>query len=127
MFALFQLVYGLATPLQDAMKWLLDALKTTVVAPSLATAPPLVASFVIDGLIDGVGTVVSRRGYDPARLAASYEALDQTGNIATVSIGVVLEKVLAQEGPERVLALAFGPGMTLEWSILSRRDAATRA
>ncbi len=59
MFALFQLVFGVGVPLQDAMKWLLDALKGNVAAPLLANAPPLVASFVLDGLIDGVGTVLT--------------------------------------------------------------------
>ena len=58
MFALFQAVFGIGVPLQDATKWLLDALKSGV-APLFANAPPLVASFVQDGLIDGVGTVVT--------------------------------------------------------------------
>ena len=40
MFAVFQAVFGLGVPLQDATKWLLDALKTGVVAPALETAPP---------------------------------------------------------------------------------------
>ena len=59
MFALFQAVFGIGVPLQDATKWLLDALKAGVVAPLFAHAPPLVASFVQDGLIDGVGTVLT--------------------------------------------------------------------
>jgi ferrous iron transport protein B len=59
MFAIFQAVYGVGIPLQDAMKWLLDALKSNALAPLLAQAPPLVRSFVLDGLVDGVGTVVS--------------------------------------------------------------------
>jgi predicted naringenin-chalcone synthase len=72
-------------------------------------------------ILDAVRGVLVRKGFDGDKLAASYEALDQTGNIATVSVGVVLEKVLAHEGLEKILALAFGPGMTLEWSILGRR------
>ncbi len=59
MFAMFQLVFGVGVPLQDAMKWLLDGLKSGIVAPLFANAPPLVASFVLDGLIDGVGTVLT--------------------------------------------------------------------
>ncbi len=59
MFALFQAVFGIGVPLQDATKWLLDALKAGVVAPLFAHSPPLVASFVQDGLIDGVGTVLT--------------------------------------------------------------------
>jgi ferrous iron transport protein B len=59
MFAVFQAVYGIGVPLQDGMKWLLDALKNDILAPALANAPPLVRSFVIDGLVDGVGTVAT--------------------------------------------------------------------
>jgi len=59
MFAVFQTVFGLGVPLQDATKWLLDALKTGVIAPALETAPPMVRSFVIEGLVDGVGTVAT--------------------------------------------------------------------
>ncbi len=59
MFLVFQAVYGIGVPLQDGMKWLLDAFKTGIVAPALAGAPPLVRSFVADGLVDGVGTVAT--------------------------------------------------------------------
>ncbi|HYQ99762.1 MAG TPA: ferrous iron transport protein B [Casimicrobiaceae bacterium] len=59
MFLVFQAVYGIGVPLQDGMKWLLDAFKSGVVAPALASAPPLVRSFVADGLVDGVGTVAT--------------------------------------------------------------------
>jgi len=59
MFAIFQAVYGIGVPLQDAMKWLLDGLKSNMLAPLLAQAPPLARSFVLDGLVDGVGTVVT--------------------------------------------------------------------
>jgi alpha-pyrone synthase len=72
-------------------------------------------------ILDAVAESIEARGFRGRRLDASYEALDQTGNIATVSIGVVLEKVLADDSRRKVLAMAFGPGMTLEWSVLARR------
>jgi ferrous iron transport protein B len=59
MFAVFQAVFGIGVPLQDGTKWLLEALKSGVVVPLLAGAPPLLASFVEDGLVDGVGTVLT--------------------------------------------------------------------
>ncbi len=59
MFAVFQAVYGIGVPLQDGMKWMLDALKNGVLAPLLTESPPLLRSFVVDGLVDGVGTVVT--------------------------------------------------------------------
>jgi ferrous iron transport protein B len=58
MLGVFEAVYGIGVPLQDGMKWLLDALKNNALAPALATAPPLFRSFILDGLIDGVGTVI---------------------------------------------------------------------
>ena len=59
MFAVFQTVYGLGAPLQDGMKWLLDVLKNDILAVALAGAPPLARSFIVDGLVDGVGTVLT--------------------------------------------------------------------
>ncbi len=59
MFALFEAVFGVGVPLQEAMKWLLDVLKNDAIAPLLANAPPLLSSFVQEGLVDGVGTVAT--------------------------------------------------------------------
>jgi ferrous iron transport protein B len=59
MFVVFQAVYGVGAPLQDGMKWLLEALKSEVLAVALAGAPALLRSFVLDGLVDGVGTVLT--------------------------------------------------------------------
>ncbi len=59
MFGVFEAVYEIAVPLQDAMKWLLDLFKNDVVAPLLAGAPVIVQSFVQDGLVDGLGTVAA--------------------------------------------------------------------
>lgn len=59
MFALFQLVYGLGTPLQDALSALLTLLNTHIIIPALHNAPPPVTSFITDGLFNGIGTVLS--------------------------------------------------------------------
>ena len=59
MFGVFQAVYGIGVPLQDATKWLLDLLKNGVIGPALEEAPPLVRSFIVEGLVDGVGTVAT--------------------------------------------------------------------
>ncbi len=59
MFGLFQLVYGIGTPLQDGMSWLLDHVKTLILVPALQGAPAPLQSFLIDGLFNGVGTVLS--------------------------------------------------------------------
>ena len=59
MFGLFQLVYGIGTPLQDGTRWLLDQIKSAVLEPALRHAPLVMRSFLIDGLYNGVGTVLS--------------------------------------------------------------------
>ncbi len=59
MYLLFQAVYGLGVPLQDGMKWLLELLRHSGVEPLLANASPVLRSFVLEGLIDGFGTVLT--------------------------------------------------------------------
>jgi ferrous iron transport protein B len=55
----FQVVYGLGTPLQDGLAWLLDGLKSIWLEPWAAGLPAWAASFVIEGLYDGIGTVLT--------------------------------------------------------------------
>ncbi len=59
MFLLFQLVYGVGTPLQSLMEWLLLHFQTLALDPLLAHTPPLFKSFVEDGVFNGVGTVLT--------------------------------------------------------------------
>jgi len=59
MLLLFEIVYGIGLPLQDGLQWLIDAAKEAWLAPWLAAASPTVRSFVIEGLVDGVGTVLT--------------------------------------------------------------------
>ncbi len=55
----FQIVYGLGTPLQDGLAWVLDAAKTAWFTPGLAGLPAWASSFLLDGLYDGLGTVLT--------------------------------------------------------------------
>ncbi|TCJ19771.1 ferrous iron transport protein B [Parasulfuritortus cantonensis] len=59
MFLLFQAIYGLGSPLQDAMSWLLDHIKTDAVEPFTAAWPAALRSLAVDGLFDGIGTVLT--------------------------------------------------------------------
>lgn len=59
MLALFQLVYGIGAPLQEGLAWLLDEAKTRWIEPLVAGLPAWGASFVLEGLYDGIGTVMS--------------------------------------------------------------------
>lgn len=58
-FLLFQLVYGIGTPLQDGASWLLDQFKVGILEPALSHAPAALKSFIVEGLFDGVGTVLT--------------------------------------------------------------------
>jgi ferrous iron transport protein B len=58
-FLLFQAVYGIGEPLQDGMQWAIDAAREHALAPLLANAPASLRSFVLEGVVDGVGTVLT--------------------------------------------------------------------
>ncbi len=59
MLLLFELIYGVGLPLQDGLQWLIDGAKDAWLVPALAGASPVLRSFVIEGLVDGVGTVLT--------------------------------------------------------------------
>ncbi len=59
MLVVFQAVYSVGAPLQDGLAWLLDETKTRWLAPQVAGLPAWVSSFLLEGLYDGVGTVMS--------------------------------------------------------------------
>lgn len=58
-FLLFELVYRIGLPMQDGMGWVLDRLKADLLVPALAPAPALLRSFLLEGVYDGLGTVLS--------------------------------------------------------------------
>ncbi len=55
----FQAVYGLGTPLQDGLGWLLDAARVEWLEPLAAGLPAWASSFLLEGLYDGIGTVLT--------------------------------------------------------------------
>ncbi len=59
MLGMFEAVYTLGAPLQDGVAWMLEQIKAEGVAPAVTAWPPLVQSFVLDGLFDGIGTILS--------------------------------------------------------------------
>ncbi len=59
MLLLFEVVYGIGLPLQDGLQWLIDQAKEGWLAPALVDASPAMKSFVLEGLVDGVGTVLT--------------------------------------------------------------------
>ncbi len=59
MLTVFQIVYGIGAPLQEGLGWLLDETRSRWLQPLLTGAPPWLTSFLLEGLYDGVGTVMS--------------------------------------------------------------------
>jgi ferrous iron transport protein B len=59
MFLVFQTVYTLGAPLQDAVAWLLEGFRGWALDPLENVLPATVFGFLVDGLYDGVGTVAS--------------------------------------------------------------------
>jgi ferrous iron transport protein B len=59
MFMLFQAIYGLGTPLQDGMGWLFDQFKTAWLEPTVAHWPGPLKSLILEGLFDGISTVLT--------------------------------------------------------------------
>jgi predicted naringenin-chalcone synthase len=55
----------------------------------------------------------------PEAMAPSYEVLDQFGNCSSATVLLVLDRLPDEPGP--VVAMAFGPGLTL-YAVLLERD-----
>lgn len=54
-------------------------------------------------------------------LAPSYDVLREVGNCSSATVLLVLERVVVPPGGT-VVALAFGPGLTLYAALLRRTD-----
>ncbi len=59
MFLLFQAVFFVGKPIQDAMAWGLTAVRTAVLDPALAGLPAVLSGLLLDGIYNGLGTVAS--------------------------------------------------------------------
>ncbi len=58
-FLLFQFIFTVGAPLQDAMAWLFDQTRSTLLDPLLATAPVWLKGLLLDGIYNGVSTVAA--------------------------------------------------------------------
>ncbi len=59
MYLLFQFIFTLGKPLQDAVAWLLGFVRGGLVEPLLSGAPPWLSGLLLDGVYNGVGTVAA--------------------------------------------------------------------
>jgi len=56
---MFEVVYTIGTPLQDGIAWLLNSIQVSQLSPLIDTFHPVTQSFLIEGIYNGVGTVLS--------------------------------------------------------------------
>jgi ferrous iron transport protein B len=56
---MFEVVYAIGTPLQDGIAWSLNAIQESQFTPVIDSFHPVVQSFLIEGVYNGVGTVLS--------------------------------------------------------------------
>ncbi|WGD36645.1 type III polyketide synthase [Lysinibacter sp. HNR] len=72
--------------------------------------------------------VESRLGLSKTQLLPSRDTLREVGNMSSATIFFVLKRILEQpargEGDERVVAMAFGPGLTVETGLLTKQAGA---
>jgi len=74
--------------------------------------------------------VESKLGLSEKQLAPSREILRDYGNMSSATILFVLKRILegpVEGGSERVCAMAFGPGLTVEAGLFTRVPAVARA
>ncbi len=58
-FLLFQFIFTVGAPLQDAMAWLFDQTRVVILDPLLSTAPKWLNGLLLDGIYNGVSTVAA--------------------------------------------------------------------
>ncbi len=95
---------------------------------------------VIDALLDGTGCTLddidtfaihpggraildklqASLGLRDGDLQVSYDVLREFGNMSSVTILFVLERIRAAASPGRIFAAAFGPGLTVESALLTK-------
>lgn len=59
MYLMFEAVYTIGAPLQDSVAWLLEGFRDLALVPLFSFLPPLLNSFLLNGVFDGVATVAS--------------------------------------------------------------------
>ncbi|BCM25555.1 ferrous iron transport protein B [Methyloradius palustris] len=59
MFLLFQVIFTVGTPLQEAVAWVLDLVRADILEPILAHAPVWLHGLLLDGVYSGVSTVAA--------------------------------------------------------------------
>lgn len=59
MFLLFQFIFTVGAPIQDALAWALDLLRTSLLNPLFANAPQWLSGLMLDGIYNGIASVAA--------------------------------------------------------------------
>ncbi len=59
MFLLFQFIFTVGAPIQDALAWALDLLRTSLLNPLFANAPHWLSGLMLDGIYNGIASVAA--------------------------------------------------------------------
>lgn len=59
MFLLFQFIFTVGAPMQDALAWALDLLRTSLLNPLFANAPHWFSGLMLDGVYNGIASVAA--------------------------------------------------------------------
>jgi predicted naringenin-chalcone synthase len=71
-------------------------------------------------ILDHVGQAFSDRGWPEGALGSSYDTLQSHGNLGAAAMLFVLSKRLGRIEEDRLVTMAFGPGVTVEWASLEQ-------
>jgi ferrous iron transport protein B len=59
MFLLFQFIFTVGGPLQEALAWVLDLIRTSLLEPLLSGSPTWLKGLLLDGVYNGIATVAA--------------------------------------------------------------------
>jgi len=123
--------FGFEMILSASVPKIIDTYIEGAIAPVLAAEPELARDparrirhwAIHPGGRSILDKVEARLGLDESQLVPSRDILRSFGNMSSATILFVLERILASpaaEAEERVLAMAFGPGLTVETGLFTK-------
>jgi len=71
-------------------------------------------------ILHHVGKVFESYGWQESALDHSYDTLQSVGNLGAAAMLFVLARSLEKFDQDKLITMAFGPGVTVEWATLER-------
>jgi predicted naringenin-chalcone synthase len=73
-------------------------------------------------ILESVREVFDEKGWPPEAMQPSIDTLYNTGNLGAAAMLFVMARLLPKLKAERLATFAFGPGVTVEWGLLRRKE-----